>query len=43
MKNLLLTVVILASTAVAAYAADCCGLGLACCQVPQSCCGAAKK
>ncbi len=38
MKKLILSLVVLAGTAVAAYAADCCGLGLACCKSHASCC-----
>lgn len=38
MKKLILTVVVLAGAAVAAYAADCCGLKLACCKTHASCC-----
>ncbi len=43
MKNLILTSVILAGAAVAAYAADCCGLNLECCKVKAPCCDSAKK
>lgn len=40
MKKVMLSLVVIA---VAAYAADCCGLNLDCCKVKASCCDAAKK
>jgi hypothetical protein len=43
MKKIILSFVLLAGAAVAAYAADCCGLGLACCKPGAHCCAAAKK
>ncbi len=43
MKKILLTLAVLGGVAVAAYAADCCGLQLDCCKVKASCCDAAKK
>jgi len=43
MKKALLAFVVLGAAAVAAYAADCCGLNLSCCKVQAPCCGAAKK
>lgn len=42
MKNLILSVVILAGAAVAAYAADCCKAGASCCKVQKPCCAAKK-
>lgn len=42
MKKLILSFVLLAGAAVAAYAADCCGLKLACCKAHASCCAAKK-
>ncbi len=42
MKKLILSFVLLAGAAVAAYAADCCGLNLSCCKVQAPCCGARK-
>lgn len=42
MKKLILSVVILAGAAVAAYAADCCGLKLACCKPHAACCAVKK-
>ena len=38
MKKVILSLVVLAVTAVAAYAADCCGRGLACCKPGAHCC-----
>lgn len=42
MKNLILAFALLAGAAVAAYAADCCGLNLSCCKVQAPCCDAKK-
>ena len=42
MKKLILSFVLLAGAAVAAYAADCCGLNLPCCKVKAACCAAKK-
>ena len=38
MKKVILSLVLVAGAAVAAYAADCCGLKLACCKPQASCC-----
>jgi len=43
MKKVILSLVVVAGAAVAAYAADCCGLSLPCCKAQASCCDAAKK
>jgi len=42
MKKVILSIVVVATAAVAAYAADCCGLNLSCCQVQAPCCAAKK-
>lgn len=42
MKKVLFAVAVLSITAVAAYAADCCGLSLPCCAQAKPCCAAMK-
>lgn len=38
MKKVILSLVVIAAAAVAAYAADCCGLNLPCCKPGAHCC-----